>query len=194
MSMIQTYNAKKMKRNTFAVTIKKTGVLMRKMLFLMCVLGLPCALSAQPSQVPWANLSTLRAGQSIQVVDINAKKHSGIFVSVSDTAISYRETSSEHSIQKQDVRSVKIVDNKHRGHNVLVGLAVGGGAGAGVGAIIGVATYKGCPSQGFCLDIVSRGDQAAIAAVIGFAGGAITGAVVGALSPAHSTLYSVSSH
>jgi hypothetical protein len=167
---------------------------MRKMLLLIYVLGLPCASLSQLNQLSWANLSGLRAGQNIQVVDTASKKHSGTFESVSNTAISLRLAAGEQSIQKQDVRSVKIVDNKHRGHNSLVGLAVGGGAGAGVGAIIGAATYKGCASQSFCLDFLSRGDQAGIGAVIGFAGGAITGAIVGGLLPAHSTLYSATTH
>ena len=56
----------------------------------------------------------LHAGQKIQVVEMNSKKHSGTFVNVSDTAISYQKTASAQTIQKQDVRSVKLMENKFR--------------------------------------------------------------------------------
>src|ERR1035437_1589203 len=117
------------------------GDLMRKLLFLICVLGMPCASWAQTDRASWANLSALLVGQKIQVVEMNAKKHSGTFVHVSDTAISYQETAGEQTIEKQDVRSVKLMKNNPRLRNTLIGLAVGGGVGAGVGAVIGAATF-----------------------------------------------------
>ncbi len=167
---------------------------MRELLFLICVLGMPCASWAQTDRASWANLSALQAGQKIQVVDMNSKKHSGTFVNVSDTAISYQETEDEQTIQKQDVRSVKLVGNKHRVRKALVGIGVGGGVGAGVGAGIGAATFHSCSSQSFCIQPVGKGGQTGIAAVFGFAGGAAVGAVVGALLPSHSTIYRVSTH
>ncbi len=66
------------------------GAFMRKTLFLICVLGTRFVSGAQTDQGSWANLSALQAGQKIQVVDMNSKKHSGTFVNVSDTAISYQ--------------------------------------------------------------------------------------------------------
>jgi hypothetical protein len=110
------------------------SALMRKILFLICVLGIPCASWSQTNQASWANLSTLRAGQKIQVVEMNSKKHSGTFVNVSDTAIWYKEAAGEQAIQRHDVRSVKLMENKHRLRNTLIGGAVGAGAGAGIGA------------------------------------------------------------
>ena len=170
------------------------GAFMRKTLLLLCVLGTTVASGAQTDQASWANLSALQAGQKIQVVDMNSKKHSGTFVNVSDTAISYQETGGEQTIQKQDVRSVKLMESKYRVRNTLVGLGVGGGVGAGVGAGIGAATFHSCSSQSFCIQPVGKGGSAGIAAVIGFAGGAAVGAVVGALLPSHSTIYRVTSH
>jgi hypothetical protein len=164
---------------------------MRKTLFLLCIFGLPGASLAQTIQLSWANLSALQAGQNIQVTDTASKKHSGTFASASDTALAYRDTSGEHSIQKQDVRSVKLTANKHRGRNTLIGGAVGGAVGAGVGAAIGAATHQGCAPGAFCLDIIGEGGSAGIGAALGFLGGAITGGVVGALLPSHSTIYSV---
>jgi hypothetical protein len=156
------------------------GALVRKILFLICVLGIPCASWAQTNQASWANLSALHAGQKIQVVEMNSKKHSGTFVNVSDTAISYKETAGEQTIQKQDVCSVKLMENKHRLRNTLIVGAVGAGAGAGFGAAIYRSGEIG----------TTRGEIAALYAVVGFVGGA----VVGALLPTHNTIYSVNSH
>jgi len=158
---------------------------MRKSLFLICVLGLSCVSWTQTNRASWANLSALQAGQKIQIVDMNSKKHSGTFVNVTDTAISYQEAAGERAIQKQDVRNVKLMENKHRLRNTLIGGAVGAGAGAGIGA----ATDHPCSSQGFCIHPIGRGGAAGIGAAVGFVGGA----VVGVLWPSHKMIYSVNS-
>ncbi len=159
---------------------------MQKILLLLFVLGLSCAASAQTDRASWANLSGLQPGQRIQVVGTTSKKHSGNFVSISDTAISYRETNGEQSIPKQDVISVKLMEHKHRLRNTLI-LA---GVGAGVGAGIGAALHKSCSSQSFCLDIGGAALPAGVGAVLGGVGGS----VVGILLPSHSTIYQVSPH
>jgi hypothetical protein len=159
---------------------------MRKVLLVFCIFGLPCAALAQISQGSWTNLSGLRPGQKIQVVEMTLKKHCGVFASVSDTAIVYSEKTGEQSIPKQDVRSVKLMENKHRLRNTLLV----GAAGAGVGAAIGAATYKGCSTQTFCIDIGGRGLPTGIGAVIGGLGGV----AIGALLPSHGTIYSVAPH
>ena len=152
---------------------------MRSHFFLLCVLGLPFVSVAQTNQAAWTGLSGLQAGQAIQIVDTASKKHSGTFLSASDTAISYQETAGERSIQRPDVRTVKLTKNTHRLRNTFIGLGVG----AGVGAAIGAATDK-CSPQAF-LDICGP-------AIGAFAGGlilAVPGAVVGALVPSHRTVY-----
>jgi hypothetical protein len=89
-------------------------------------------------------LSTLHAGQKIQVVEMNSKKHSGTFVNFSDTAISFQDTAGEQTIPKQDLRRVKLMENKHRLRNTLIGAGVG----AGAGTVIGAASFQPCsPSQ-----------------------------------------------
>jgi hypothetical protein len=163
---------------------------MRKLLFVLCIFCLPCAAQAQINEASWAKLKGLTPGQNIQIVDASSKKHVGTFLSVSDTSIAYNEAAGQHSIDQQDVRSVRLMGT-HHGHNTLVGLAVGAGAGAATGAGIGAATYKGCTQQSFCLDFISRGAQTGIGAVAGFAGGAIIGAVTGALLPSHTTIYTI---
>jgi hypothetical protein len=159
---------------------------MRKTLFLMCVLGMDCALAAQTNLTSWANLSALQSGQRIQVVDMNSKKHFGTFVNASDTAISYQEAGGEQTTQKQDVRSVKLMEHGHRLRNTLILGAVGAGVGAGIGA----ATFHSCSSQPFCIQPAGRGAFAGVGAAIGFAGGA----VVGALLPSHKMIYRMNSH
>jgi hypothetical protein len=160
---------------------------MSKLLLLICVGGLPCALCAQTNQASWANLSVLRAGEKIQVIDANLKKHSGTFVSVSEAAISYEQIAGEQTIQKPDVRSVKRMRTKRR----LLNTVLLGGVGAGVGAGIGAATYHDnpCPPTAFvCLNgIGGRGLPTALGAAIGLVGGAI----VGALLPNHEIIYRV---
>ncbi len=149
---------------------------MRKFWILACLLGMPRVVSAQ-----WENLNTLQAGQKIQVVE-NSKKESGTFLSVSDKEISLRGKPGPQTIQRQDVRSVKLMVNKHRLRNA----AIGGAVGAGVGAGIGAAAYQSCnPAQSFCIDPIGRGGEAGIFAIVGFAGGAL----VGALWPSHQTIY-----
>jgi hypothetical protein len=154
---------------------------MRKILVLIgvLVLVLPCVSLAQGNS-NWSNLTQLHAGQKIQIIETNAKKHSGIFVSASDTAISYRETAGEHSLEKQDIRSVK-VENNHHLRNTLILTGVGAGVGAGIGA---AATGHG---GGPILLSVSHAKGAGVGAVLG----AVGGVTVGALLPSHHTIYSV---
>ena len=158
---------------------------MRKLLFMICVLGTVQTSWAQPNKASWANLSVLQAGQKIQVSDMNSQKRSGTFVNVSETAITLQATAGEQTVQRQDVRSVKLMENKHRMRNTLLGAAVGGGAGAGIGA----ASFHPCSSQSFCIDPDGRAIRTGVGAVIGVAGGA----VVGALLPSHSMIYNVNS-
>jgi hypothetical protein len=158
---------------------------MRKIFFPIWVLGMACASWGQTSQAAWTNLNPLHAGQKVQVIEVNSKKHSGTFVSVSDTAISYQDTAGEQTIPKENVRSVKLMETEHRMRNTLIGAA----AGAGVGAGIGAASSHSCSSQSFCIEPVGRGEFAAIGAAVGL----LCGAGVGALVTSHKTIYRVSS-
>ena len=142
---------------------------MRIFWILACLLAMPSVASAQ-----WENLNTLQAGQKIQVVQ-TSKKDSGTFLSVSDKEISLQGKSGTQSIHRQDVRSVKLMENKHRLRNTLIGAAVGAGAGAGISA----AAWE---PRGFA---GGRGTGAAVGAVIG----AVGGTIVGALWPSHETIY-----
>jgi hypothetical protein len=149
---------------------------MRKIVLLICALGTASVLWGQTEKGSWESLSTVRAGQKIQVIDANKKKHSGTLVSVSATAISLQEAGGEQSVAKQDVRSVR-VSGHHRLRNTLIGGAVGAGAGAGILA----ASWE---NRGFLGD---KGTGAALGAGIG----GVVGLVIGAVMPTNSTIYSV---
>jgi len=148
---------------------------MRNLGVLLCILVMPCVASARSNQTTWDNLNTLTAGQKIEVVEANSKKDSGTFLNVSDKTISLHGKSGEQTIQRQDVRSVELMENTRRLRNTLIGAAVGAGAGAGITA----GTWE---NHGF---LGNKGTGAAVGAVIGVAGGAI----IGALWPSHKTIY-----
>lgn len=152
----------------------------RTMAIVLLVLGISSASFAKNTKASWANLSALRAGQKIEVVESNSRKISGAFVNFSDSAISLDGASGEQTIQRRDVRSVKLMKRSHRLRNTLLFGAVGAGAGAGAGA----ASWE---SRGFW---GGKGTGAAVGAALGF----VTGVVVGALWPGHETIYKASSH
>lgn len=153
---------------------------MRKFLFLMIVLAVPCSSWAQNSRSSWANLSGLQGGQGIQIVETNSTKHSGTFVNASDTALSYRDAGGEQTIRKPNIRTVKLSRNTHRLRNTLIGGAVG--AGVGAASVAGV-----WENSGF---VGGKGTGAAIGAGLGF----LAGAIVGVLIPSHSTIYNAGDH
>ena len=154
---------------------------MRNMVFQLCILGLACTAWAENNQTLWASLAALQPGQRIQIAGMNSNKHSGTFVNVSDTALSYRDNAGEQTIQKQGVHSVRLMENKHRLRNALIV----GGVGAGVGAGIGAATFHSCTGQPFCIQPAGRGSITGIGAAVGFLGGA----VVGVLLPSNKMIY-----
>jgi hypothetical protein len=149
---------------------------MRKIWFLILVLTATCISWAQSGSSSWQNLSTLQAGQKIQVLEKNGRQVSGTFLNVSEAAISVQDQAGSQAIERQDVLRVKL-KNKHRLRNTFIGAGVGAGAGAVIG---------GAWNNGF----IGRGVAAAVMAGIVL----VPGAAVGALVPDHSTIYKVSSH
>jgi hypothetical protein len=107
----------------FNLSSRRGQTTRRNFWILVCVLGMPYVASAQ-----WENLNTLQAGQKIQVVEVNSENDSGMLLSISDKTISLQEKSGEQTIQRLDVRTVRLMDNKHRLRNTLIGASVGAGA------------------------------------------------------------------
>lgn len=155
---------------------------MRKALFLICILTIPCASTGQSKQASWQNLNAIQVGQKIQVIEMNSTKDSGTLLSVSDSAISLETQAGEHTVQRQDVRSVALAKNTRRLRNA----AIGAGIGAGLGAAIGAASFQSqscANSIGYC----GRAIDVAAGLVIGL----VAGVVTGALLPSHKTIYRV---
>jgi hypothetical protein len=143
---------------------------MRSKLPLVCLPAIPWVSVAQTNNASWTNLRFLLVGQKIQIADTSSKTHNGVFASVSDAAISIKTSKGEESVQKPDVRTVKLVKSNHRMRNTFIGFGVGAGAGAGIGAATG-------ESEGFPIDI-TRGMKAGVGAVLGGLGGAVVGALL----------------
>jgi hypothetical protein len=152
---------------------------MRNRLFLLCILGVSCVSIAQADEASWAKLSRLQPGQQIQVDEMNAKRLSGAFISVSDSAILLKDASGEQSVPMKDVRRVKLTKGNHRLRNTLIGAGIGAGTGAGV-------TAAAWEPHGF---LGGRGVGATVGAIIG----GLAGAIVGAVLPSHDTVYSAHS-
>ena len=161
------------------------GALVRKLLLLICVLEIPCAAWAQSKPTSWENLNRLQSNEKIQVVEINSNKISGLFSNVSDAAISLQAKGRQQTIQRPDVRSVKLMKYPHRLRNTIIGAAVGAGAGAGIGT---VGHHQGS-SQNPNGTLIKPAQGAEIGAVLGLVGGA----VIGALVSSHKTIYQVKS-
>ncbi len=161
---------------------------MRSIVIAICVLGIPCVSLAQADKSSWTNLSLLQPGQKIQVVEMNSKKDSGTFSTFNDATITLQNKSGEQTIQKQDVRIVRLMKNKHRLRNTFIGAGVGAGVTAGIAA----AAWHPCVgnpnlfAEG-CIFSLTRGQQSAIFGVVGLVGGA----AVGVLWPTHEIIYRV---
>jgi hypothetical protein len=148
------------------------------MLKALSVVALLCVSAGVEGQ-SWASLSGLKVGQKIQITEMNMRKnHSGTFLSASDSAITFREGSAEKSLQKAEVRTIKLQTNR-RLRNTLIGFGAGGGAGAAIGA--GMCAHDTWFGPGPC---------AAVMGVIG----AVIGTPIGALIPTDDTVYRADPH
>ena len=149
----------------------------RHVLILVLFLGLPVALSAQAQLGSWSDLNRLKAGQGIEVIESNMKRHAGKFESVTDESLTLKGNGSDVLVRREDVVRVSTSSGSKRGEHALIGLVAGGAIGAGIGAASGSKTgFLGGSSRG-------------ITALVGTAFGAVSGAVVGAVLPPHTTVY-----
>ena len=145
--------------------MKKTA-----MLLLLCVV--PLGLMARDSGLDsWDNLKQLRAGQKIEVVDMNLKSVKGTFASFSEEAITLATKEGEMVVRRDHTYRVSVPGGK-RGRNALIGLGIGaaGGVAAGVGLMERETGYAG-----------------AVAGTVVFV--AAVGAGVGAALPGSRTIY-----
>ncbi len=144
---------------------------------LVVVLGLPAALCAQKQQGAWSDLRGLRVGQGIVVIESSMKQHDGEFISVSDDVLTLQEKGSDVAVKRETVVRVSTTSGARRGEHAVIGLVVGGLAGGGIGAA------AGSQSKGWV------GASELAGALLGIAIGATSGVIVGAVIPAHTTIY-----
>lgn len=143
---------------------------MRKALFLISILTIPCASTAQNKQASWQNLNAIQVGQEIQVIEMSSTKDSGTLLSVSDSAISLQTQAGERAVQRQDVRRVSIKTKARRERSTLIGLAIGTGSGVALGgAAASVCSGTLCGGHGGALIAALTGAGALLGALIGAA-------------------------
>ena len=111
-----------------------------RVLIFVFFLGLPAATGAQTQQSSWSNLSRLKAGQGIEVIESSMKRHTGKFVTVTDVLLTLKENGSDVSIKREGVGRVSTSSGPKRGEHALIGLVVGGAIGAAIGAASGSKT------------------------------------------------------
>jgi len=153
---------------------------MRKLALIVISLGMPGLSRAQTSRSSWAELSTLHAGQRVEIVETNLKKHKGTFSTVTDEAIQLREGGSDVGINKENVMRVTLLDKSHRLRNALLLGGLGAGAGAGIGAAASRCSSTSSSGGIGSLDLCGLGRSIVIGigAVAGLAGGAGIGAAI----------------
>jgi hypothetical protein len=140
-------------------------------------LGIPGAIAAETQKGSWSALNGLKNGQGIEVIESNMKRHAGEFVTVTDEALMLKESGSDVSIKRENVARVSTSSAPKRGEHAVIGLVVG----AAIGAAIGAASSS---KHGFL-----GGSDKGIVTLVGIAIGGPSGALIGAVLPAHTTVY-----
>ena len=132
-------------------------------------------LLAQTAQDSWGNLRQLQAGEKIEVVDMKLKSFKGTFLSFSEEVISVRVKQDDVVIERAKVLRVTDREHSKRGRNMILGLAIGAGAGAAILAAL--------PGEGS-----SSAEEAIRAAVVPIGAGAGLG-MGAALPRGYRTIY-----
>jgi hypothetical protein len=143
------------------------------------ILLLPLLASAQDARESWDNLKQLRAGQKIEVVDMNLKSVKGTFTSFSGEAILLQTKQDQVTVARADVLRVSDREHSKRLRNALLGGAIGAGIGL---AAEEVGTRRAQPISAY------RGEYRAIGLIL-VPIGAGAGAGLGAACPSFRTIY-----
>jgi hypothetical protein len=151
---------------------------MRNIFVLVCILAMPCLVSAKSDKASWDNLGVLKAGEKIRIVETNQGTHTGRFVGFSDAEIRYTDNSGQQAITKGVVRSVTSLRRRHRLRDALIGAGVG----AGIGAAIGVGVNHNSGDPNFIPE--------AAPLILG-ACGLVAGLAIGAIAGSNETVYRV---
>jgi hypothetical protein len=121
----------------------------------------------------WATVQALAPGESIKVALQNGSTTHGKFQSASNTGLRIGSGARQETLLRENIRSVSVKHNGHRGRHALIGAAIGAGAGLG----IGVAVDNDCTKN----TIVCTGNKGKAILTPAFA---LIGAAIGAALPA----------
>jgi hypothetical protein len=136
---------------------------------LFLLLFVPVFSPAQSTQHDWENLKRLRPRQKIEVVETDMAEIHGVFVTVTDEAITLRVGRIEQSIERPKVLRVSVRDTSHRTRNMILGSGIAGGIALAAAAVPMMASSNegnGCTP---CVALIAAG----------FGGGAALGALPG---------------
>ncbi len=103
------------------------------MRILIAVLATVCALQAQS----WDNLSKLKPGDRVKVLDTSGIERKGAFAGVSADAIMLRTEGGEEAIERAKVRRVQLRSVSHRVRNAMLGAAIGVATGVAIDNTLG---------------------------------------------------------
>jgi hypothetical protein len=134
----------------------------------------------------WEKVDTLSSGTLVIVQTKSAGTLSTAFKISDDSSITFLTNGQEQKFPKTEIRKVSLQATKRDSawDGVLYGAAIGGGSGAAFGAI------AGGPSKGpWTINILSRGETAAICSVLGAGIGSLTGFIVDKTHQSNEVLY-----
>ena len=113
-------------------------------LFVLCLVSQPGF--ARGKQDSWDNLTSLRAGEQVEVVDLQSVSTHGTFVSFSEDKIVLQVNGAETSVPRASVQRV-VSHQPHRLRNAALGAAIGVGVGLAIAIPVwvseGATAYPG---------------------------------------------------
>ncbi len=128
--------------------------------------------AAQSPAQNWNNIKALPAGTSVRI-SVGARTVRGQVQGVTDDSLVVGSGKGQERFTRQEVMRASVKKQGHRGRHTLIGL----GAGAAIGGVIGAAGHSDC--TGFCFLNTTRGQDAALGAIVF----GVIGTAVGALIP-----------
>jgi hypothetical protein len=93
----------------------------------------------------WATVQALAPGESIKVALQDGGSIRRKFQSANDTGLIIAAGAGQKTLSRDNIRSISVKHNGHRGRHALIGAAIGAGAGLGMG----VAVDNDCTKTSF---------------------------------------------
>ena len=123
----------------------------------------------------WTLLKGVNPGQDTHVHLLDGKRHTGGFISVTDTEVVIRQRTGDQAFPKDRIKKISVRKGVKRWRNAAIGAGI---AAAAVGTALGVV-YAASDGHGSDYSLIAAGISAY----------AVIGAGVGALFPGYDTIY-----